>query len=227
MGGYATCWIYLDQGETIYIYVGGKGGDEARYGGLGGWNGGGKGGAGYTDYVNNIFYNGAGGGGGATHISKVNRQVIDGDMWNGCKSLVGTDFIIVAGGGGGASHVWTTPGAGGGTEGGRGTRCNGTSDSQVYYSANFYYSLSQSYGANGGNGSSGGWSAEGAGGGGGGYYGGTANVPNGTFTESNQDAGGCGGNSAYNSSFGNNFETDAGQREGNGQAVITFRGAIF
>jgi hypothetical protein len=30
LGGYATCRTTLAQGETIYIYVGGKGGDEAK-----------------------------------------------------------------------------------------------------------------------------------------------------------------------------------------------------
>ena len=156
LGGYATCRTTLAQGETIYIYVGGKGGDEAENGGAGGWNGGGKGGAGWD------WYNGVGGGGGATHISKANNQVI-GSGDGQCASLVGTDFIIVAGGGGGGSHVWTTPGVGGGTEGGKGTRCNGTNSYEENYSENFYYSTSQSYGANGGNGSTGGWAAEGAG----------------------------------------------------------------
>ena len=213
LGGYATCRTTLAQGETIYIYVGGKGGDEAKNGGAGGWNGGGKGGAGWD------LYNGVGGGGGATHISKVNNQVI-GSGSGQCASLVGTDFIIVAGGGGGGSHVWTTPGVGGGTEGGKGTRCNGTNSYEENYSDNFYYSTSQSYGANGGNGSTGGWAAEGAGGGGGGYYGGTSNYAYGTFDAELQDAGGCGGNSAYNINFATNFSTTAGQREGNGQAQI-------
>ena len=214
LGGYATCRTTLAQGEIIYVYVGGKGGDEAKDGGAGGWNGGGKGGAGYD------WYNGVGGGGGATHISKVNNQVI-GSGDGQCASLVGTDYIIVAGGGGGGSHVWTTPGVGGGTEGGKGTRCNGTNSYEENYSENFYYSTSQSYGASGGNGSSGGWAAEGAGGGGGGYYGGTSNYAYGTFDKELQDAGGCGGNSAYNSSFATNFSTTAGQREGDGQAQIT------
>ena len=213
LGGYATCRTTLAQGETIYVYVGGKGGDETGNGGAGGWNGGGKGGNGVNGY------NGSGGGGGATHISKVNNQVIGGGSGQ-CASLVGTDYIIVAGGGGGASHPWTTPGSGGGTEGGKGTRCNGTEDSEVEYSQNFYYSLERSYGANGGNGCAHSWACEGAGGGGGGYYGGTSNYPNGTLDGSLQDAGGCGGNSACNSSLASNFSTTAGQREGNGRAEI-------
>ena len=215
LGGYATCRTTLTQGETIYIYVGGKGGDGyvSSTGGAGGWNGGGAGGSGVGGY------NGSAGGGGATHISKVNNQVIGGGSGQ-CASLVGTDYIIVAGGGGGASHPWTAPGSGGGTEGGKGTRCNGTSSYQENYSANFYYSPNRSYGANGGNGFADSWACEGSGGGGGGYYGGTANYPNGTLDSGLQDAGGCGGNSACNSAFATAFSTTAGQREGNGKAEI-------
>ena len=215
LGGYATCRTTLTQGETIYIYVGGKGGDGyvSSTGGAGGWNGGGAGGSGVNGY------NGSAGGGGATHISKVNNQVIGGGSGQ-CASLAGTDYIIVAGGGGGASHPWTAPGSGGGTEGGKGTRCNGTDSYQENYSANFYYSTDRSYGANGGNGFAESWACEGSGGGGGGYYGGTANYPNGTFNSGLQDAGGCGGNSACNSAFATAFSTTAGQREGNGKVEI-------
>ena len=215
LGGYATCRTTLTQGETIYIYVGGKGGDGyvSSTGGAGGWNGGGAGGSGVGGY------NGSAGGGGATHISKVNNQVI-GSGSGQCASLAGTDYIIVAGGGGGASHPWTTPGSGGGTEGGKGTRCNGTDSYQENYSQTFYYSLERSYGANGGNGCAHSWACEGAGGGGGGFYGGTSNFPNSIFDSGLQDAGGCGGNSAYNSSLASNFSTTAGQREGNGKAQI-------
>ena len=208
LGGYASCHITLAQGETIYIYVGGQGGEERNAGGAGGWNGGGRGGAGYGRY------SGSGGGGGATHISKVNNQVIGGGDGQ-CTSLVGTDYIIVAGGGGGASYLSTTPGTGGGTEGGKGTKL-----ADNYYTENFYYSLSQSYGADGGNGGLSGYSVVGAGGGGGGYYGGTSNYPYGTFDAFNQDAGGCGGNSACNSAFATAFNTASGQRQGNGMAKI-------
>ena len=106
LGGYATCYAQLTAGETIYIYVGGKGGDGVdAAGGNGGWNGGGHGGFGVAGY------HGSAGGGGATHISKVNNQVI-GSGSGQCASLVGTNYIIVAGGGGGAGHSYTSPGAG-------------------------------------------------------------------------------------------------------------------
>ena len=97
-GGYATCLTNLTEGETIYIYVGGKGGDGLTdSGGSGGWNGGGHGGIGVEGFI------GSAGGGGATHISKVNNQIIG----NGCNFLGGTNYIIVAGGGGGAGHPYT------------------------------------------------------------------------------------------------------------------------
>ena len=217
LGGYATCRTYLSKGETIYVYVGGQGGSVENDGGLaagaGGWNGGGAGGNGAAGH------SGSAGGGGATHISKVNNQVI-GSGSGQCASLVGTNYIIVAGGGGGAGHTVCGVGAGGGEVGGKGTRYNGSGT--VEYSTYFYYSTSQSYGARGGHGIDANTTAEGAGGGGGGYYGGNANVAYGTFTTTYQDAGGCGGNSAYNSSLATNFSTTAGQQWGNGRATITF-----
>ncbi len=211
LGGYATCRTNLTAGETIYIYVGGRGGAESKEGGAGGWNGGGKGGSGYGSY------NGSAGGGGATHISKVNNQVL-GSGSGECASLAGTDYILVAGGGGGASHRLTSPGAGGGTDGGKGTRY--TSEVEVEYSDYFYYSTNQSFGADGGNGNTGSCSAEGAGGGGGGYYGGTSNAAYDALSSAYQDAGGCGGSSAYNSNLATDFSTTAGQREGNGKVEI-------
>ena len=207
LGGYATCRTTLTKDETIYVYVGGRGGDATGNGGAGGWNGGGKGGTGYDNL------NGSAGGGGATHISKVNNQIIG----NGCTFLGGTDYIVVAGGGGGRGFWNATPGNGGGTEGGLGSRHSGSN-----YSDDFYFSTTQSVGANGGNGNAGGWNGEGAGGGGGGYYGGTANHPYSTFPDEGYDnnASGCGGNSACNSAFATAFSTTAGQREGDGMAEI-------
>ena len=100
-----------------------------------------------------------------------------------------------------------------------------SSGTRVEYCTYYYYSTNQSYGARGGHGiPAASTSAEGAGGGGGGFYGGTSNYPYGTLPDTFQDAGGCGGNSAYNSQLGANFSTSAGQRSGNGQAQITFAG---
>ena len=219
-GGYATCRTTLAAGETIYVYVGGQGvsvpndnnwNDGA--GGAGGWNGGGAGGHGAGGH------SGSCGGGGATHISKVNNQVIG--SGNGqCASLVGTNFIIVAGGGGGSGHPSTNAGDGGGVSGERGKKY--ATPDNVTYSDYYYYDLNKSYGAVGGTGLMVSTSAEGAGGGGGGYYGGAAYMSGSTFTVEFQDAGGCGGSSAYNSSLATSFSTTAGQQWGNGQARITF-----
>ena len=216
LGGYATCRTHLTVGETVYVYVGGQGGtvasDNNLPAGAGGWNGGGAGGNGASNH------SGSAGGGGATHISKVNNQIIG----NGCNFLGNTNYIIVAGGGGGAGHNVTTAGAGGGTAGGFGTYYTSTTPhSEEHYSANWYYNASDSRGARGGNGlANASTSCEGAGGGGGGYLGGNANVAYSTFTTTYQDAGGSGGNSAYNDSFATSFHTDAGQKSGNGQAQI-------
>lgn len=212
LGGYAYCYAHLTAGETIYIYVGGQGriGTTAS-GGAGGWNGGGQGGNGYGGCP------GSGGGGGATHISRVNNQVIG----SGCSYLGGTNYIIVAGGGGGCGHTYTTPGVGGmgGTKA-LGTRYN-ESGYEVTYSSNAYFSTSQSYGANGGHANAGAWNQEGAGGGGGGYWGGTSHYPNSMFPPTaHQDAGGCGGSSYVNYNYVSFFSCEDGWRSGNGQAQI-------
>ena len=217
LGGYATCHANLTQGETIYIYVGGQGGTGTNAGaGTGGWNGGGTGGKSYSSY-----YPSAGGGGGATHISKVNNQVI-GSGSGQCASLVGSNFIIVAGGGGGAGWAKTTPGVGGGTEASKGTKIV-SSDNYSTYSTYYYYSTARSYGANGGNSVQvSNCDAEGAGGGGGGYYGGNAYCANSNFPDKTtfQNAAGCGGGSACNSSHATDYSATAGLRSGNGKAEI-------
>lgn len=114
-GGYAKGEIDLAAGDTLYIYVGGKG-NNGTFGdwAYGGYNGGG--------YGCNDTYNGwgaedddseaSGGGGGATHITlNTNRGVLS--TYANYKDEV----LIVAGGGGGAS--WSIQGgAGGGTNGG-------------------------------------------------------------------------------------------------------------
>ena len=226
-GGYATCQTTLSAGETVFIYVGGQGEtvpDDNHWnngaGGAGGWNGGGAGGCGAGTH------SGSAGGGGATHISKVDNQII-GSGSGQCASLVGTGFIIVAGGGGGSGHPATDAGDGGGVSGEQGKKYGGSGNPTVAYSTYFYYDISKSYGASGGNGLDASTSAEGAGGGGGGYYGGAAHMSGSTFTTTDQDAGGCGGNSAYNSSLGTNFCTTSGLQSGDGKAVITWYGSTY
>jgi Glycine rich protein len=103
MGGRARATIAVTPGETISIYVGGRGGlaDTAGVGGAGGFDGGGAGGTGVE---------GTGGGGGAS------------DVRIGGTSLA--DRVIVAGGGGGVGSACNgagNGGAGGGAVGTAGT----------------------------------------------------------------------------------------------------------
>ncbi|MCD4658090.1 MAG: choice-of-anchor D domain-containing protein, partial [Planctomycetes bacterium] len=99
-GGKAEATVPVTPGDTINVYVGGKGGGTGT--GVGGWNGGGLGG-GYNNYT--------AGGGGAS------------DIRIGGTAL--TDRKVVGGAGGGAA--WDTQpgrplgGAGGGLTGGNGT----------------------------------------------------------------------------------------------------------
>ena len=100
-GGYTQGSIYLNAGETIYIYVGGAGTTASA----GGWNGGGT-------NNGNTSSNGRGGG-GATDIRLANTTDLAGLM----------SRIMVAGGGGGANSYTTTAvggGYGGGLIGGSG-----------------------------------------------------------------------------------------------------------
>ena len=98
-GAYTKGYLYLDEGESIYIYVGNQPSSGA------GWNGGG---AGYSYY----------GGGGATDVRTVATSALT--IWNERASL--NSRIMVAAGGGGASNYdgsgwWAYGAAGGGLEG--------------------------------------------------------------------------------------------------------------
>lgn len=92
-GAYTSGYIYMKQGETVYIYVGEKGIDGTKYQagskdivGRYAYNGGGA--------ITNNYYDGNnGGGGGATDI-----RLTDG-KWNDFDSL--KSRVMVAGGGGG------------------------------------------------------------------------------------------------------------------------------
>lgn len=93
-GGYVKAYTYLTAGQTVYVNVGGHGGDnvpmsETNWGNAAGWNGGaipGNGSGGYS-----------GGGGGSTSIATANRGVL--------QNFVNTknEVLVVAGGGSGGS----------------------------------------------------------------------------------------------------------------------------
>ena len=185
-GGYAIGTLTLAVHDTLYIYVGGRGGD-AQYssGGTAGFNGGGLG------------YQGAGsrtgGGGGATDMRLVSGT------WNNNSGLLSR--IIVAGGGG--STVWTnslTAGYGGGTTGGAGN----------YYSSGTPGTGGTQY--SGGSGGASGSFGTGAnsyyssynpgGAGGGGWYGGGSGS---SESSGNCAAGGGGSGYVYTSSTASNY----------------------
>ena len=120
-GGYTSGLIYLTTGETLYVYVGGKGGEEEKETKTneGGWNGGG-----YSGKNPNVY---SFGGGGATDIRYFSETPLPNDLeWNSTKGL--DTRIMVAGGGGGTFKVGSNskqyiinPGAGGNLIGGTGT----------------------------------------------------------------------------------------------------------
>ena len=99
-GAYTQGKIYLDAGESFYVYVGGT-----ASGTTGGWNGGGNG----------LSKNGTGsGGGGATDIRLVNST--SQDLWSDFESLK-SRIMVAAGGAGGSNHgsSWCHNGGAGGT----------------------------------------------------------------------------------------------------------------
>lgn len=121
-GGYAAGWKRLAQGATVYVYVGGRGGNTTNVGGSnpadggsenkgawlgsGGYNGG-KAGAGYSNWW------GVGAGGGSTDIRIGGKD---------------KDARVIAGGGGGGGAS-TTANAGKAT-----TKTGGNGGSKTYYS---------------------------------------------------------------------------------------------
>ena len=200
-GGKAEAKVPVTPGDTIYVYVAGKGGDAASYtGGTGGFNGGGTGGN-YNSYA-------GGGGGGASDI-RVGGNAL-------------ADRKIVGAGGGGAGYDYSSGdngGNGGGLtgqngaansnythlKGGKGgTQTAGGAEGGPYSSYGSGYPGALGTGGNGGNG--------GSGAGGAGYYGGGGSIW----------AGGGGGSSYYDAAGNTDKSTTDGVRSGNGEIVITY-----
>jgi hypothetical protein len=107
-GGYSYGEINLVEGDEIYIAVGGKGNDSDGKNGHNGFNGGGA----FTLKLNSYeaCKQGAGGGGGATHIA----------FSNGLLSELTNkkDYIVIVSGGGAGGIYSGTSGSGGGFNGG-------------------------------------------------------------------------------------------------------------
>ena len=196
-GGFSEGVVNLQRGDSLFIYVGGKGGDATTStGGNGGFNGGGTGGTG-AGTIDPRFYSGGGGGGGASHISNV----------LGTLNELSTSFnniLIVAGGGGGAGGLnnrdLVLGSSGGGFNGAQGYLESNTSRYALggSQSSGYAFGLGQS-GLSDPNPKNS-WGEGGAGGGGGGFYGGYTGVA--TNTHSSLDGG---GGSGY---IGNSLLTD-------------------
>ena len=110
--------IFLNANQTLYVCVGGQGGNGvALKDSAGGYNGGGKGtndkGQGLNGVYDDEQPETSGGGGGATHIATT--LIGNGTLVNYVDNK--DDVLVVAGGGGGASFN-SVGGLGGGQNGG-------------------------------------------------------------------------------------------------------------
>lgn len=202
-GGYLQATINVTSGNTIYLYIGGKGTnsnitDQQDINHSGGFNGGGTGGK-DIDLDNNnnqLQVRNGSGGGGATDI-RINGTAL-------------TNRILIAGGGGGSGYS-ANGGNGGGTTGGNGSitlntqygyaGVGGSQSAGGDLSNNYSNILSNPYRGsyngtlgNGGNATQS--DALGSGGGGGGYYGGSAGSSS-ADNPNGHPAGGGGGSSYY------------------------------
>ena len=192
-GGYSYGYVYLRQGQQVYVAVGGKGEtvvnncerEHANESIDGGWNGGGA--AGNAD-GQGYCYNGSGG--GATHFA-INNDLGELKNYSGSQN----DVLLVAGGGGG-SGFYQTPllnnwyymgygGYGGGINAGSAhdVRCTGHGGALIAGGATETSpgTISNTrYGENGQFGQGGSRGLEGScSGGGGGWYGGASSTDNG------------------------------------------------
>lgn len=201
LGGSISTVMDVVPGSTIYVFVGGLGGNGAvgAYPGAGGWNGGGTGGFGFSYYA-------GGGGGGAT------------DVRIGGTSLA--DRVLVAGGGAGSAYNYGSGddgGNGGGLIGEEGysnfSHGSGPGDGGTQVSggaAGSWAGYTSGTAGSFGNGGNGGPDGSG-GGGGGGWYGGGGGAW----------SGGGGGSSYEDVSICSETVSLQGVHEGNGSVTIT------
>jgi hypothetical protein len=221
-GGRVEATFSVTAGETLEIYVGGKGSNGSQVpgssiigsNGAGGFNGGGSqnssshikgcGGGGASDIRRSgsrIYVSGGGGGGGTQRRgSAVGGNGGDGGGLIGATGATGTGGTPGIGGNGGNTST-STSGTGGCSNGG--TFSCGTSGSQYL-------------GGNGGN------QYRAGGGGGGGYYGGGGG---GSVDQGNQaGSGGGGGGSSWTTGATNVTHTQGySSADGNGAIAITFQ----
>ena len=125
-GGYTEGILYLEQGEKLYIYVGGQGGNASTLtcetteintitntGGLAGYNGGGKGGDDACS-LSDPADDAGGGGGGATDIRFFKDATPTEAELTSNSNLGLNSRIMVAGGGGGSAYSDTFKAGNGG-----------------------------------------------------------------------------------------------------------------
>ena len=197
-GGYSSGEVHLDEGETIYIYVGQAGSNAIRGnntpesfngGGLGTW-----------DYGDDEA---SGAGGGATDIRLVSGN------WYDLESL--TSRIMVAGAGGGSSYG-KSGGYGGGLNG-------GNNDSGASLGATQTTGYQFGIGKNG----EGAGDSDGVAGGGGGYYGGVSY----NSTKGETGSGGSGFISGHKGSVAVSSSTDITPRLDSENNTCTDSSALF
>jgi RHS repeat-associated protein len=234
LGGYAKGTVSVTAGQTLYVYVGGIGGDGCSAyngcsGGLGGFNGGGSG-------FGDVGYRRPGGGGGASDV-RYGGQGLD-------------NRLVVAGGGGGAGSPYVyeyhaAGGAGGvggsgagaagqnqtiGSAGGGGGGAGGGAGGAGGAAGNDGAAGQPGQAGSSGQGGVGGYSGTGGnawgGGGGGGYIGGGGGGGGGTTPNYVLlVAGGGGGGGGSNYVSGTNTASSSGARAGHGQVVLAWIGA--
>ncbi len=172
-GAYTSGVIYLEKGEKLYIYVGGRGVDNkntSKNVGVvaGGYNGGGSGYG--RDNRNAYVHNGASGG-GATDIRYFGSTTPSTNdlLWNSTLGL-NSRIMVAAGGGGGSGHNGNANGGYGGTLTSENVKSNFGSATGVNQTSGNAFGIGGTTPTTGG-----------GGGGAGGYYGGrTANWVQGT-----------------------------------------------
>lgn len=198
-GGSVTATISVTPGQTLYIYVGGRGTDASigtggGTGGAGGFNGGGAGG--------DASEGGGGGGGGASDV----RQGVD-DLGH---------RVVVAGGGGGGGGYGGNGGKGGNTVGQTGFNGSGsTAGGGGSGSGGTGGSIGGDDGQEGIGGDGGVSGDGGGGGGGGGYYGGGGGG-------SGDSGAGGGGGSSFVIGTASGVAYSQGVQTGNGQVILTY-----
>ena len=202
-GGYTKGKVYLEAGDTLYLYAGTKG-TMAEFGyskqfGLGGWNGGADGASDPDATTEGDSDNGAGGG-GATDIRWFGKDVTPSEddlAWDSALGLASR--VMVAGGGGGFGHR--------------------SGYNIGHHTGGYYYSSTNGYQF--GKGQKGiSYSYTGSGGGGGGYWGGKA-INNGS-----SEGAGYGGTSYISGHLGGSIAIESAtstswRKDSTGEAACT------